>query len=642
MAGFEYKVCHSDCEVDTMANYFTRIAVVVSAVAILLSIGCTGENGGKQIASPTAASTLLAASTQPSATKSSWSTEARQMAQLYRDLLDFKDDPEFHTYCYATGHPYNNWMQKGQSMIDKGSIELLSETGITPVDLWNIGRDYCDNEGQKTDFISTMESYMKAEWMNMATSLKPSAYATTPTPAPGQCSTLGEKIYFDEMTDLYTSLALGIANMTGLNHQAIVDPLLIVDPDWQLNVVLVLAALGATANAMLDANAPPTLSRLHSGNETLAHQIYAYTDLYVAAIDNLDPDTMEQATEKLGDIESTSRTQGQRVREFCPNGNTRSRSLENPRPTVGQVSRFTPAPAPTASPLPRPTPTSTPTPLDVQPQISAGRYHICGLHSDGSITCWGIGRHGEYIAPQGRFRQLNSSLAGNCAVRRDYRAVCWGRIAVAPEEAFQQVSIGTFFACGLLKDDNRPVCWDDDGRLMASPLEGEFQQVTIGEFHACGIKTDGSVACWDLYEGAPYGDAPEGVFQQISAGGQYTCGLKNGGRIVCWAKMYDVEENAPEGTFRQVDTEYFKACAVRTNGDVVCWDIFHGDFDPTTPEGSFRQVSSGTPHNCALKDDGQVTCWNWSESGVNAFGANDPPEFFLGQVKQSPTPTPAR
>ena len=168
------------------SNAGTRCAALALGVLVgvigLLTAACGDE---AQMASGSTAPAQPAASTGTSTATISWSTEAREMAQLYRELLDFKDDPEFHAYCYGVGHPYNEWMQKTQSLSDRGSIELLSEIGIIPGDLWDIGKDYCDNEGQKTEFVIIMENRMNAGWVDLVTSSNPSVNSgTEATPVP--------------------------------------------------------------------------------------------------------------------------------------------------------------------------------------------------------------------------------------------------------------------------------------------------------------------------------------------------------------------------------------------------------------------------------------------------------------------------
>jgi len=55
-------------------------------------------------------------------------------------------------------------------------------------------------------------------------------------------------------------------------------------------------------------------------------------------------------------------------------------------------------------------------------QISAGWYELCGLGSDGSITCRGSGRN---TAPPGSFKAVVAGQDYNCAMRANGSAFCW-------------------------------------------------------------------------------------------------------------------------------------------------------------------------------------------------------------------------
>ena len=262
-------------------------------------------------------------------------------------------------------------------------------------------------------------------------------------PTSRRCPTPDEGIYFDQVAELSTDLALGLANVGDLTAQVSSNPQLVLDQEWQLNAVLVLAPLGATADTMLSLSAPSSLTSLHYGHQTLARQINAFTELYVLFIDNSDFAILEQAVRKLADIQSISRAQTRKIREHC--------RIEDPSPSASESSRQSPISVvatrertaeqdstPTSAPKPtstkNPTPTMTPVPFTVQPQISAG-YHICGLHAEGHITCWDKGSnvYGASDSPQGLFRQITSNDNANCAVKFDYRVMCWGYLIVHPQ-----------------------------------------------------------------------------------------------------------------------------------------------------------------------------------------------------------------
>ena len=62
-------------------------------------------------------------------------------------------------------------------------------------------------------------------------------------------------------------------------------------------------------------------------------------------------------------------------------------------------------------------------------QITAGRYHSCGITRASRIECWGSRRAGEpgerLAAPAGEFIAIDSDWQNSCALRANGRAVCW-------------------------------------------------------------------------------------------------------------------------------------------------------------------------------------------------------------------------
>jgi alpha-tubulin suppressor-like RCC1 family protein len=113
-------------------------------------------------------------------------------------------------------------------------------------------------------------------------------------------------------------------------------------------------------------------------------------------------------------------------------------------------------------------------------QVSAGRYHTCGVTTDNRAYCWGRNSEGQLgngtatipatrpvaVAGTLRFRQISASSYTTCAVTTDYRAYCWGWNYVG------QLGDGT------TTPHQRP-----------NPVAGgrQFRQVETGEEHTCGV-----------------------------------------------------------------------------------------------------------------------------------------------------------
>ena len=152
-------------------------------------------------------------------------------------------------------------------------------------------------------------------------------------------------------------------------------------------------------------------------------------------------------------------------------------------------------------------------------QVSAGRYHTCGLETDGTVVCWGDNYYGQRTPPADAFAQVSAGGVHTCGVKTDGTVGCWG--------------------------DN-----SDGQRTPPAHAPGAFAQVSAGGLHTCGLKPDGTVVCWgydDYGQRTPPAHAV-GAFAQVSAGGYHTCALWTDGTAVCWG--YNFYGQAPRLTLQ--------------------------------------------------------------------------------------------
>ena len=244
--------------------------------------------------------------------------------------------------------------------------------------------------------------------------------------------------------------------------------------------------------------------------------------------------------------------------------------------------------------------------------VSAGRWHSCGVRTDGTVTCWGSNEgitkqghdetdpwvfvhDGKLDAPADKFVSVSAGDYYSCGVRIDQTVACWGNLAGgtdAPAGRYTMVAAGHAHACGV-REDQTVICWGSnthvadeethidvqDDRTVAVP--GQFTMVGAGSLHSCGLRTDRTVVCWgDNAWGQT--DAPAGQFRMISVGGHSTCGLRADQTVTCWGPPYTgaVSEGfeAPSGRFALVSTGFGHACGVRTDQTAVCWG-FNQNFD---------------------------------------------------------------
>ncbi len=169
--------------------------------------------------------------------------------------------------------------------------------------------------------------------------------------------------------------------------------------------------------------------------------------------------------------------------------------------------------------------------------FSLGVDHGCGvLQEDSTLSCWGVGQHGETDPPDGQYRELSCGHDFCCGIRQDDRLWCWGRNDLSqlqpPILEASEVDAGADHACALSLD-GYAYCWgdDSDGQGLAPPVR--FGAISAGERHTCGVTLDGEIRCWGSDD---YGQlqAPEDQFVAVGAGMDHTCGLRPGGGVDCW------------------------------------------------------------------------------------------------------------
>ena len=107
----------------------------------------------------------------PSPSTTDFSTEALELLAAYQELLLFKDEPWFHTFCYSAASPANGWAE----YVNGIGSQAFDETGVSGSDLWNMGWDYCQNEGGETEFTTVIREGMNPSWLS---------HQPVPTPKP--------------------------------------------------------------------------------------------------------------------------------------------------------------------------------------------------------------------------------------------------------------------------------------------------------------------------------------------------------------------------------------------------------------------------------------------------------------------------
>ncbi len=127
--------------------------------------------------------------------------------------------------------------------------------------------------------------------------------------------------------------------------------------------------------------------------------------------------------------------------------------------------------------------------------ISAGSLNTCALHTDNTISCWGVTPDRKCCDGTTIFIPKKVTNAGD-----------------TPIDGFQSISVGDSNACGL-KADTTVWCWGSnyfgelgnldypasfigsDYPVQVSNIAG-LTQVMTRQAYACGLYADGTMSCW--------------------------------------------------------------------------------------------------------------------------------------------------
>ncbi|MFH1426327.1 MAG: hypothetical protein ABIG66_02735 [Candidatus Kerfeldbacteria bacterium] len=188
---------------------------------------------------------------------------------------------------------------------------------------------------------------------------------------------------------------------------------------------------------------------------------------------------------------------------------------------------------------------------------------------------------------------------------------------------FVQVSVGAYYACGLL-EDGTVECWGDDSFGQREIPDMKFVQISAGGLHTCGVTVDGTIECWGINDDGQC-DAPDGTdFIFVEASPCYnSCGVHADGTIECWGDNEDGMCDAPGGEFASVTCECHGCHAVREDGTLQSW----GAIFPLPSSYAFDQVSAGTYYVLVLEEGGEVGC-----QGSGLYGVCDYPDTTYQQI----------
>ena len=241
--------------------------------------------------------------------------------------------------------------------------------------------------------------------------------------------------------------------------------------------------------------------------------------------------------------------------------------------------------------------------------ITAGVWHSCALHQDGTISCWGDNGRGQL----GNATYTDSAVPVEVAGITDATAITTG------------------------------------GTLG-------------GGWHSCALHQDGTISCWGDNEYGQLGNGtdtrssvPVGVVgitdaTAIAAGWFFSCALHEGGTISCWGRnnhgQLGNEESGDESEFSEpvkvegitdataITTGDEHSCALHEGSTISCWgNNFWGQLgNGTTDDSSVpveaaditdaTAIAAGENHSCALHQTGAISCWGHNRQGQLGNGTN--------------------
>ena len=290
--------------------------------------------------------------------------------------------------------------------------------------------------------------------------------------------------------------------------------------------------------------------------------------------------------------------------------------------------RQQPTPPPPIAPTPTPTPTPVPNfvPLiDDVPftQIAVGKWHACGLQSDGRALCWGSNVSGSLEIPGGNptLSRIAAGLNFTCGLRIEGAIVCWGQNdegqASPPAGSFDEIAAGRDHACAL--DDGALICWGGDFPDGGEAIQeiSTLSAIQAGYAFTCGLTPNGDMACLNN-EDRELTITP-GPFTDIGIGLHHTCAIRVNGSVFCGLEgrdHYSQRSQPPPTKFVQISGGWYHACGITEASDIECW----GSNVPGAPDerlsapgGEFTAISIGWRNSCALNPYGYATCWQQTD-----------------------------
>ncbi|PON62967.1 GPCR kinase [Parasponia andersonii] len=252
-------------------------------------------------------------------------------------------------------------------------------------------------------------------------------------------------------------------------------------------------------------------------------------------------------------------------------------------------------------------------------EISGGRSFFCGLRYGGfSLHCWDTtaalsNPRSTTLQPKRIYHSdtvaLTDLAAGDsqvCALEvKTGIARCWRgggglgndnvkvsnyNLFPSPREAprFRTITCGSGFACGILKNDSRVICWGGSRSKVViwAEIQAGFESFSMsslvaGESHACGLTTAGILVCKGNNDSGQL-NVPNSTttstnsayeYSGLALGSNFTCGIKRrSGLVTCWGGGLIQPHDAKNVSFELIVSGSVLVCGLTTsNLSMICW-----------------------------------------------------------------------
>ena len=146
----------------------------------------------------------------------------------------------------------------------------------------------------------------------------PTTMPTPPSePKAKQCPTTAALAYFDRLDRISTVAADAMAQLSILNSLAASDINLVVDAGWREQVAIELGILQSAASDMENLGGPISVRKIHNNQVLIAGLLHEGAQLYATGIDNLDPNLLGMATDKMNDATALTLQNATLIESLC-------------------------------------------------------------------------------------------------------------------------------------------------------------------------------------------------------------------------------------------------------------------------------------------------------------------------------------